>query len=366
MLLEKGFVKTRQSPSRNEKLSHGKRRVQKFYDILKDPEGTLDLDLSRISIEIRTILSEGDVKHLTALFHALLVRATRNLDGTQNPFAIANLKHVSLHYRDIENARNEINDFFKQRGENQNLADIALLNAAAHDIGKVAEILGIISLETKDVYDAVASEHPSQAFFLKTILGHDGLTMDGIEKTVSVFAKGRRISAEKAHRLTSLLQAASARHNGGYGELPNDFQSGLFHFWQLHFPQFANALREQGIDVPNQYPTVCGGWVPVLLALIDRGTSLHPSFIEKIANEGDFELRGDTPKQLICNNARSVMAEIDCIGRELQKYITNGKSIAEFSLYKKYAKIASLAESAAGDSTKTLITYTPIDTSAPK
>lgn len=322
---------------------NGAARVTHLYDALQNPEQVLNVRLATLSTDLGKQLTPGELNALTATFHDYLLAAKGNGEKP-NAFAADNVNHVALHYRDLEKHRAEIDALFRAPGDTHAPTDVALLNAAAHDIGKIAELVGMVSPDVLQTYNAAVADAGPQAFLLKTILGHDGLTMDGIANAVKKFGAEKHWSAEKTSEVTKLLQAASARHNAGYDKLANNKETGEFHFWQTMFPQFAAAMAKQGVKVTSEYPAATGGWMPSLLAMVDRGTSLHPSFVEKIAGQGNFAWTADSVGGLLRSNARSVRSEIQSIGQELQKRLPPGKKIEGFALYKQYMDMADSAE----------------------
>lgn len=323
--------------------SASQRRVQDLYNILFNVETALPhVNLRTLSTQLHQSLNPTEVRELTHFFDSILREAAQN-----SPFAADNLNHVALHYRDLERHRDAIQQFFGGTDETRLLVNVALLNAAAHDIGKIADLVGYTSPECRALFDSFRQGRPpNQQLLFTTILGHDVLTMDGIEQAVRRFGRSgeRNWSEQRIQTLTQLLQAASARHNAGYGQLPNDSTNGVFHFWQTTFPQLATVLRASGLQVPDQYPAARGGWMPVILAMVDRGTALHPSFVEKVAGQGNFVWSGDSVGGLLRNNARSVRLEIEAIATELARNMDQGRRLSDFTLYQQYERMAREAE----------------------
>lgn len=322
----------------------GVERVNEDYQTLADPEKNLGVNLSRLAGDMGREVTATDLAELTAAFDAYLKKAAVGTDGRPNAFAADNVNHVALHYRDLERYRKQIDELFRAEGDKLSPTDVALLNAAAHDIGKVAENVGLVSPEVAAVYNAATKDAGPQAFLLKIILGHDGLTMEGIRQAVKKFGAEKGWGPLQTERMIRLLQAASARHNAGYDKLANNKETGEFHFWQTMFPQFAAAMEKVGVDVTKEYPAATGGWMPSLLAMVDRGTSLHPSFVEKIAGQGNFEWSAKSVGGLLKSNALSVNREIESIGRELERHLPSGQKIETFALYRQYQKMAADAE----------------------
>jgi len=321
-------------------------KVEHYYRTTADPERELGVKLKSLGQSFLGQLTPREVEELTQYFHGYLVKATTNPDGTPNSFASDNLKHVSLHYRDLENSKDEINRYFGSPGDGGRSADLALMVAAAHDLGKISETSGLISPGVNQVYSAAVKDlPPGVAFFIKTILGHDGLSMDGIEQAVGQYAKDQNWSAEKTETVIKLLKASIARHNAGYGTLADDPAQGIEHFWQNKYRLFIDKMEALGLKLPREYPAAAGGWMPGLLAMVDRGTSLHPSFVEKIAGQGGFAWNGKSVGTLLRGNARSVRQEIDAIAKELNSHVAEGKRIEDFGPYRRYLQLANEAES---------------------